>query len=153
MYFNYLSYDGACDAIILKWSKIVSAKSSKYRGYLFAELIAALAVTGVLITCFAISLDGFRRFNHYQLVRQHCIAAAQAQLDSISKMGKPVGDEDFNGLWPKLAVSIQQSPGTEQWKGLQLVEVTVGGQSFNKQVQVKLSRYILEDKFLTEGKQ
>lgn len=131
----------------------MSAKNNKYRGYLFAELMAALAVTGVLIACFAISLDGFRRFNHYQLVRQRCIAAAQAQLDSITKMGKPVSDEDFNRLWPKLTVSIQQSAGTEQWKGLQLIEVTVNGQSFNRQVRVKLSRYILEDKSLTEGKQ
>jgi hypothetical protein len=68
-------------------------------------------------------------------------------------MGKPVSDEDFNRLWPKLTVSIRQSPGTEQWKGLQLVEVTVNGQSFNRQVQVKLSRYILENKSLAEGKQ
>jgi len=131
----------------------VSAKSNKYYGYLFAELMAALAVMGILTVCFAISLDGFRRFNHYQLVRQRCIAAAQAQLDSITKMGEPVSDEDFNRLWPKLTVSIQQSPGTEQWKGLRLVEVTVGGQSFNRQVRVKLSRYVLEDTSLTEGKQ
>ena len=126
----------------------MGCKNERYRGYLFAEMAAALAVMGVLLVGFAVSLDGFRRFNDYQLVRQRCIAAGQAQLDSITKTGKPVGDEDFKRLWPKLAVSIQESPGIGQWKGLMLVEVMVSGQSFNRQVQVKLSRYVLEDKLL-----
>ena len=127
----------------------MGCRNERYRGYLFAEMATALAVLGVLLVGFAVSLDGFRRFNHYQLVRQRCIAAAQAHLDSITERGKPVGDEDFKRLWPKLTVSIQESPGIEQWKGLMLVEVMVGGQSFNRQVQVKLSRYILEDKSLS----
>ena len=131
----------------------MSAKNNKYCGYLFAELVVALAVMGILMVCFAISLDGFRRFNHYQLVRQRCVAAAQAQLDSITKMGKPVSDEDFNQLWPKLTVSIQQSSGIEQWKGLRLIEVMVSGQSFNRQVQIKLSRYILENNSSIDRKQ
>ena len=119
-------------------------KNNRYRGYLFAELMAALSVMGVLLVGFAISLDGFRRFNDYQLVRQHCIAAAQAQLDSITERGKSLNEEDFKRLWPKLTASIQESPGTGQWQGLRLVEVTVDGRSFNRQVQIKLSRYVLE---------
>ncbi len=128
-------------------------KNNRYRGYLFAEMMAALAVMGVLLVGFAVSLDGFRRFNDYQLVRQRCIAAAQAQLESITERGKPLNDEDFEQLWPKLTVSIQESPGTGQWQGLKLVEVAVRDRSFNRQVQVKLSRYILEDKSLSGEEQ
>ena len=128
-------------------------RDKRYRGYLFAEMAAALAVMGVLLVGFAVSLDGFRRFNDYQLVRQRCIAAGQAQLDSITKMGKPIGDEDFKLLWPKLTVSIQKSPGDKQWEGLQFVEVMVSGQSFNRRVHVKLSRYVLEEKSLIARKQ
>jgi len=131
----------------------VCDKNNRYRGYLFAEMMAALAVMGVLLVGFAVSLNGFRRFNHYQLVRQRCIAAAQAHLDSITERGKPLNDEDFKRLWPKLTVSVQESPGVDQWQGLKLAEVAVHGRSFNKRVQVKLSRYILEDKSLTGEEQ
>jgi len=128
-------------------------KNNRYRGYLFAEMMAALAVMGVLLVGFAVSLDGFRRFNDYQLVRQRCIAAAQAQLDSITERGKALDDEDFKQLWPKLTASIQESPGTGQWQGLILVEVTVNGRSYNRQVRIKLSRYILENESLAGEEQ
>jgi len=121
----------------------VKYKNNKYRGYLFADLMAALAVLGFLLAGFAISLDGFRRFNHYQLVRQHCIAAAQAELDGIAITGKPISGEDFKQLWPKLSVSIEKSDGAGQWKGLKLVKVRTKAKSFNKNVEVELSRYIL----------
>lgn len=128
-------------------------KSEKYRGYLFADMVVALSVLGFLLAGFAVSLDGFRRFNHYEMVRQRCIAAGQAQLDSISGMGRTVRDEDFERLWPELTVSIQESSGIGQWEGLRLLEVMVSGQSFNRRVHVKLSRYVLENKSSTGREQ
>jgi len=129
------------------WSKIVLGKNKKYGGFLFAELIVALTVLGILLLGLAFSLHGLAKFNRYQLVRQRCIAAAQAQLDSLSVTGRPVSDEDFKRLWPKLNVSIQQSEGTGQWDGMKLVKVTTTGRSFRSEVKVQLTRYIFGDLF------
>ncbi len=109
------------------------------------EIIISLTILGILLIGLALSLDAFRRFNHYQLVKQRCIAAAQAQLDSITATGKSIPDEDFKRLWPKLSVSIKESAGTGQWEGMKLVKVAARGNSFDKEVKVKLSRYVLRE--------
>jgi type II secretory pathway pseudopilin PulG len=118
-------------------------KNKKYRGFLFTDLVVGLTVLGILLTGLALSLYGFAKFNHYQLLRQNCIAAAQAQLDSIATTNRPIPDEALKRIWPKVSVSIQQSEGTGQWEGMKLVKVTAGGKSFRKEVKVLLSRYFL----------
>ncbi len=123
----------------------MSDKNKKYGGFLFTEVIVALTILGILLIGLALSLDAFRRFNHYQLVRQRCTAAAQAQLDSIAATDRSIHDEDFKRLWPKLSVSIKESAGTGQWEGTKLVKVAARGNSFDKEVKVKLSRYVLRE--------
>lgn len=123
----------------------MTRENRKYGGFLLIELITSLTVLGILLSCLAISLSGFRRFNHLQLVKQRCTAAAQAELDSIAFTGREISDEDFERLWPKLSVSIQYSEASDQWEGLKLVRVKVKGKSFNKDVEVQLSRYILSE--------
>jgi len=118
-------------------------KNKKYSGFLFTDLVVGLAVLGILLTGLALSLHGFAKFNHYQLLRQRCIAAAQAELDSIAITGRPIRDEALKRLWPKVSISIQQSEGAGQWEGMKLVKVTASGKSFRKEVKVQLSRYIL----------
>lgn len=117
-------------------------KKKKYNGFLLIEFTVAIFVLGALIIAFALSLNGYARFNRVQLVRQQCTAAAQAQLDSIATTGNPIPDEDFQRLWPKLGFSIKQSDGTGQWQGLNLVEVEANGMSFSQPVKVQLSRYM-----------
>ena len=124
----------------------MSGKYRKYGGFLWTEVAVAIIVMGVILVTFALLLDGFRRFNNYQLVRQRCIAAAGAQLDSITATGKPIRDEDIVRLWPKLNVSIKKSPGTGQWQEMTLVEVTACSRSFRNEVKVRLSRYISRDR-------
>jgi len=124
----------------------VSGKCRKYGGFLWTEAAVAIIVMGVVLVSFALLLDGFRRFNNYQLVRQRCIAVAGAQLDSITATGKPIRDEDIVRLWPKLNVSVKKSPGTGQWQEITLVEVTACGRSFRNEVKVRLSRYISQDR-------
>lgn len=124
----------------------MSGKNKRYAGFLLTEIMVSLTVLGILLAGLALSLHGFAKFNRYQLVRQHCIAAAQAQLDSITATGKPIPDEDFKRLWPKLNVSIEDSAGIGQWKGMRLVKVTTSGNSFDKKVEIELCRYILADK-------
>ena len=133
-----------------KWSNFVFVKKRKYSGFFLTEIIVASAIIGMLLVGLAMSMYGFAKFNRYQLVRQQCIAAAQAEFDSITATGKPIPDEDFKQLWPKLDVHIKSSAGTGQWQGLSLVEVTANGMSYSKEVKVKLARYVLENKTLTE---
>ena len=111
-------------------------------GFMLAELIVALTILGVILVGLAVSLDGFAMFNHYQLVRQRCVAAAQAQLDSINATGRQISEEAFGKLWPKLAFSVEKRPGEGQWVGSSLVRVTVSGPSTNHKARVTLSRYV-----------
>jgi len=127
-------------------------QSAIARGFLLTELIVALSVLGMLLAGLAFSLTGFAKFNRYQLIRQQCISAAQAQLDSIAATGRPIPDEDFSRLWPRLTVAIKQTPGVGQWQGTQRVEVTASGKSSRKEVSIQLSRYILGERSPAEGK-
>jgi type II secretory pathway pseudopilin PulG len=117
----------------------------KHGGFSIAETIVALAVLGMVLAGLALSLHGFAKFNRYQWMRQRCIAAAQAELDSITLTGEAIREEDFVRLWPNLNVSIKESAGAGQWKGMKLVEVTASGMSFNKEVKVQLCRYVLAE--------
>lgn len=129
----------------------MSVKSKKYGGFFITEITVASAILGILLVGLALSLYGFAKFNRYQLVRQQCIAAAQAELDSITITGNPIPDEDFERLWPKLGVNIKSSEGTGQWQAMTLVEVTANGMSYSKEVKVQLARYVLADGSLANG--
>ena len=126
-------------------------KKNKNNGFLLTETIVASGVLAILLAGLAVSLYGFAKFNRYQLIKQQCIAAAQAELDSITTTGKPIPDEDFKRLWPRLDVNIKSSQGTDQWQATTLVEITAKGMSYNKEVKVKLARYVLENKPLAKG--
>ena len=124
----------------------MSCKNERYGGFLLVELIFAFTIMGLVLVGLAMSLYGFGKFNRYQLVRQQCLSAAQAQLDSIAVTGVPICDEDFERLWPKLNVSIEESTGTGQWQGMRFVEVTASGIGLReKEVKVRLSRYMLDN--------
>ena len=118
-------------------------KNKKYKGVFFIELLVGLTVLGLLLICLATALYGYAKFNLYQMVRQECIAAGQAQLDSITATGNPVSEDDLKRLWPKIDVTIEQSDGSGQWAGLKLVRAKTKGMSFNTPVNVELSRYIM----------
>ncbi|MGD0573601.1 MAG: hypothetical protein ABSB11_11380 [Sedimentisphaerales bacterium] len=118
-------------------------EQTRHRGLMMTELIVSLAVLGMIMVAFAISLDGFRRLNHYHFTKQRCVSAAQATLDSIAVTGKTIDEADVNRLWPGVIVKIEESEGTNQWKGLKLISVSAKGTTGNKKVEVRLSRYFL----------
>jgi type II secretory pathway pseudopilin PulG len=130
----------------------MSYRKKGYGGFLMTEIIVALTVLAMLLAGVAFSLNGMAKFNRYQLIRQQCIAAAQAELDSLTATGQSISDEDFSRLWPELRVSIKETEGTDQWRGMELVEVTASSKSFRKQVQIRLSRYILRNAPLSKGR-
>ena len=130
----------------------MSHKKRRSGGFLLAEIIVALTVMAMLLAGLAFSMNGMAKFNRYQLVRQQCIAAAQAELDSLTATGKSIPDEDFHRIWPQLSVSVKKSAGTGQWQAMNLVEVTASGNSFHKNVEIQLSRYVSKNVPLAEGK-
>jgi type II secretory pathway pseudopilin PulG len=127
-------------------------QSAVARGFLLTELIVGLSVVGLLLAGLIFSLTGFAKFNRYQLIRQQCIAAAQAQLDSIAMTGRPIPDEDLSRLWPGIAIAVKQTPGEGQWQGTHRLDVTASGKSARTEVSIRLSRYIFGEKSSAEGK-
>jgi len=130
----------------------MSRKKMRYGGFLITEIIVALTIMAMLLSGMALSLNGLVKFNRYQLIRQQCIAAAQAQIDSITATGKPIQDEDFRRIWPQLSVTVKKSAGTDQWQAMELVEVTATGRNFRKEVKIQLCRYVSKSVPLAEGK-
>jgi len=120
----------------------VNRRRPRNSGFLLTEMIVASSLFGIIMAALALSLYTLSRFNHYQLTNQRCIAAAQAQLDSITATKELIPRDDFQRLWPKLTISLETSPGTGQWQGMNLAKVTAAGKSYRKQVKVRLSRYV-----------
>ena len=133
-------------------SKIENRKFGTHCGFLLTEIIIALSILGLLLGGLGVSLAGFARFNRYQLTRQQCIAAAQAQIESIAATGRPIPDQDVTRLWPGLTVSIQETPGAAQWQGLTLVKVAASDKSRRRKVEIQLARYIRRENASAEGK-
>jgi hypothetical protein len=131
----------------------VSGKNTKYHGFFISEMVMALTILGVLSIGLAISLYDLGRFNHYQLMRQRCVSAAQAELDSLMVTGQAISNEEFSRLWPGLDVAIEESEGAGQWQGMVLVKVTTGGKSLRREVKVQMSRYIFKPEPAGEGGQ
>jgi len=122
------------------------SKEIKYSGFLMTELIVAMTVLIVILACIALSLRAFRKINNYQLTRQQCISAAQAQLDCIAASGRPIDEQDLKRLWPKISIEIKQSDGINQWQGLKLVKVKATAKADNKGVSIELTRYFAPER-------
>ena len=118
----------------------------RHNGFLLTESMVALAVLIVILSCMALTLKVFRKINQYQLARQQCISAAQAQLDCIAVTGSPIDNEIIKRLWPKVSIKIEQSDGKYQWQGLKLVKVKATAKADNKDVSVELARYLAPER-------
>ena len=119
-------------------------KTNKQRnsGFMLAELIVGITVLAALIISVTLSLHGFKQFNHYQWMRQHCLAAAQAQMDSVATTAAVIPETQLKALWPRVTVALAREPGQGQWQGLQRIDVTAQGKSYERTVKVQLSRYV-----------
>ena len=114
---------------------------------MMTELIVSLTVLGMLMVAFAISLDGFRRLNHYHFTKQRCVSAAQATLDSIAVTGTAIDEADVNRLWPGVIIKIDESEGTGQWKGLKLISVTARRTAQKQKSRSPLIEIFLERRY------
>jgi len=123
--------------------------NARYKGFFLADFLTSIVLLGVIITILAASMNGFSKFNHYQWARQRCIAAATAQLDSITATGSPIGEQELQRLWPQVSVVVDRSAVEGRWDGLELVQVTaVAGE-----LKVRLVRYIQPRPAVAKGGQ
>ena len=112
-------------------------------GWLMIEMMVALAILGILAVGLAQTQYHLGRFNAVQLARMRCIAAAQAQLDSISATGQPIADNELARLWPGVRTVVDESPGQGDWTGLTMVKVTASGSAKGPEVKLELARYVV----------
>ena len=127
------------------------AQTRRQKGFVTAEVLTAVGVLGILIAGLAVSLRGFSTFNELQWARQRCTAAAEAQLDSITATGKPLGPQACKHTWPNVDVSLRREPGQDQWGGLELIQVTAAARAGSRTVTVHLARYVRSGADVAEG--
>lgn len=120
----------------------MSGKMRKTGGFLLADLIVGIALFGVLLAGLGVSVGGFGAFNRYQWTRQQCVAAAIAQLDSVTATGAPIDSDECRRLWPRVAVSLERTPGERQWAGLERIDVKASAQAGHKKVVIEMARYV-----------
>jgi type II secretory pathway pseudopilin PulG len=109
---------------------------------MITEIVVSLSLLALLMTGLAVSLHQFADFNRYQLARQHCVAAAHAQLDSIAVTGSPLSSDQLNKLWPDVVVHIRDGVCSGQWKGTRRLEVEAVKMLGQRPVRIELQRYI-----------
>ncbi len=112
------------------------------RGSLTIEVVVSLLLLITLTLCLLSAMQFHGRSNRILLVRQQCISAAQAQLDSLTIDKKPLEPETCERLWPGLVFSIEKTPGQRQWAGLELYKVNAAGRVGKRTVSVQTARYI-----------
>lgn len=121
-------------------------------GFVAAEVIVSMSLLGLLVIGMAVSMHGFSMFNRLQWARQRCIAAAQAQLDSLAITGQSLSEQDVERLWPKVSLTTDRSQGSGQWAGLELLAVTAAAQAGPREVTIRMTRYV-EPAQLAEGQE
>ena len=111
-------------------------------GWMIIEMMVALGILTMLVVGLAQTQYLVQKFNAIQLARMRCVAAGQAQLDSIAATGRPIADAELKRLWPGIRAVVEQFPGEEEWTGLTLVKVTTSRTAKGPEVKVQLARYL-----------
>ena len=110
------------------------------------EMIAAIAICTALISVLAVVGNTFKKVNDHRWARHTMITAGQAQMDAIVVTGKPIDEETFRQLWPKVQCAVEISQGTGQWQGLQRIQLDLSAKARERTVKTSLARYIPADK-------
>lgn len=111
-------------------------------GYALIEAVYATAILGVIFVALHYALAGFRQSNRYHLDYQHCLAAAQAQLDCLAATAAPLPPATVAELWPNVDLAVSRQPGQGQWGNFTLVTVTAHIRNPRQRPQLQLSRYL-----------
>ncbi|HOM77135.1 MAG TPA: hypothetical protein PLX18_05925 [Anaerohalosphaeraceae bacterium] len=112
-------------------------------GFLTIEMFVTLALLMMLFVLLTDTLLQTGRLNRTQWAEQMCLAAVQAQLDSLTARGKPLDPADCRRLWPAVDMTVQLSPGEGPWAGLTKADVQAEQRIFRKTIRIRQSRYLL----------
>ena len=122
-------------------------RNMRRQGFIMADFLTSAALLGLIIVVLSAAMGSFSRFNHYQWARQRCLSAAMAQLDDITATGSIIETSELERLWPGVTVSVDRSPGTGPWAGLELVRVTATGD----RATVRVMRYVPASPAVAKG--
>lgn len=115
---------------------------SSVAGWMLIEAIVALGVMGTVVATWAMAESQAGRFNAVQLARQRCVAAGEAQLDSLTSMAQELPATEVARLWPGVQTQVTRSAGGGQWENLTLVRVRCDAVAGGRPVKIELSRYV-----------
>jgi type II secretory pathway pseudopilin PulG len=132
---------------------LMAKNRTGYGGFLWAEMVVAMALLGVVLTGLAASMHGFSLVNDCQWARQRCTAAAQAQIDSLVATGRQIEPQELQRLWPRVEVRVDRAPGAGPWEGLELLQVTATVHAGPRKVTAHLARYLRRGSAPAEGGQ
>jgi type II secretory pathway pseudopilin PulG len=114
----------------------------KHQGFLTIEVVTSLVLVVLLAAALTTAMRFYGTVNRLQLARQQCLSAVQAQLDSIMIQKKPISQDDIRRLWPSVTCVFEKHPGQAEWKGLDLYTVTATTKIRNREISVRMNRYI-----------
>lgn len=115
----------------------------KHNGSVSLEFVVTLFLILLLFVLLMETLIEAGRANRRQWARQTCLAAAGAQLDSYTALGRPIEPRQIRRLWPNVTVSTEIEPAAGPWQGLSLVRVQARQRIHRREIQIEQSRYIL----------
>ena len=112
------------------------------RGTITIEFTVALMIMTMLFVLTISLFYQVGRHNRRQWARQQCLVAANAQLDSLTAIGRAIPDDDWHRLWPHIDCTVKQTRAEDNWQGLIRAEVTVQTHSEGKDIKTTVCRYI-----------
>lgn len=111
-------------------------------GLLSIELLVTVAVMVVLFGVLATVGGAFKKVNDYRWTRHVLIAAGQSQMDAIAATGRPIDEQTFRRLWPKVQCTVDITEGEGPWQGLQKVRLQLSAKSRQSVIEIFLIRYM-----------
>jgi len=111
-------------------------------GWLVVELLVGLSLIALIAGALAVVRFQARELEALQVLKQQCLAAGQAQLDSISATGGALPAADVKRLWPGVTTIVARADGAGDWAGLTRVTVTAAARRKQRTIRVELARYV-----------
>ena len=117
-------------------------QAGRAAGWVAIEAMVGTVLLGMILAGVISTLNLTARLNRHHLARQRCIAAAMAQLESLSATGRPIAAADLKRLWPQVRLTLERAAGKGDWAGLTLCKAVAVADTREAPVTVTLARYL-----------
>ena len=122
--------------------RAATPRGRRAAGWVAIEAMVGTVLLGMILTGVIAALNLTARVNRHHLAKQRGLAAAMAQLDSLSATGEPIAEADLNRLWPRVKLTLERTPGKGDWVGLTLCKAVAVADNREGPVTVALARYL-----------